>query len=250
MSKLKYCFLLSFILLFVKTSKSTTWETISSGFWNNPSIWSTGIAPPLVSADTFNITYHVAIQNNLAFNSGALLNIDSTGGICGHHKMTIYTGAKLMKYGILELDSLHISGGIGNLYSPGQVILTVNGYITGGSLSSFGCPFSVGPWFNCAQPEYSFVNGIEEINTLNSIQICPNPTNNYSTISYELFENCGVEILLLDVLGKEITLLKSNQSSGKYNLTINSNDLNLAKGMYFVKLKLDDEQKTIKLILR
>jgi hypothetical protein len=92
--------------------------------------------------------------------------------------------------------------------------------------------------------------GIDDSNSNNAFSIYPNPFTNTATITYSLKETADVEISLSDVLGKQVTLLKSNQASGTHELTINSDDLNLAKGMYFVKLKMNDEQKTIKLILR
>jgi hypothetical protein len=244
--------ILVFFLLFAKISNATTWQTVSSGFWNNASIWSTSIVPPSTSSDTFNIQYPVAIQNNLTFNSGAMLTIASAGGICGHYKMTLSSGAKLMKYGILELDSLYIPGGIVTCLAPGSVILTMNGILTlGGSLSVSGCSFAVGPWFNCQQPEYSFANGVEEINTLENISFFPNPFTANATISYELIESSKVDITVCDVLGKEISLYNNpNQTSGKHELQINSGNLQLAKGMYFVKMKTDNSQKIIKVIIK
>lgn len=92
--------------------------------------------------------------------------------------------------------------------------------------------------------------GIDDQNSINEFSIYPNPFSNTATITYSLKETADVEISLSDVLGKQISLLKSSQASGKYELQINSDDLKLAKGMYFVKLKMNDEQKTIKLILR
>lgn len=91
--------------------------------------------------------------------------------------------------------------------------------------------------------------GINEIDQT-GLSIYPNPFTNTTTITYNLKENSNVEISLCDVLGKEIRLLKSNQSSGKQEFTINSSDLGLSAGMYFVKFQMNDEQKTIKLILK
>lgn len=91
---------------------------------------------------------------------------------------------------------------------------------------------------------------IDEQISNNGLVVYPNPFTNTTTLTYNLNTNADVEISLCDVLGKEISLFKSNQSSGKHELAINSSDLGLAKGMYFVKLKMNEEQKTIKLILR
>ncbi len=103
----------------------------------------------------------------------------------------------------------------------------------------------VSTW-NCTM----LTTGINDVNSSNPFSIYPNPFTNTATLSYFLKENASVQITLCDVLGKEISLLKSNQASGAHELSINSEELNLSKGMYFVKLKMNEEQKTIKLILR
>lgn len=96
----------------------------------------------------------------------------------------------------------------------------------------------------------SVSTGIDNQNANGELNIYPNPFTNTATLSYNLNANADVEISLSDVLGKQISLLKTNQTSGKHELAINSADLGLAKGMYFVNLKMNEEQKTIKLILR
>jgi len=103
----------------------------------------------------------------------------------------------------------------------------------------------VSTW-NCTM----LTSGIDDQNANNPFSVYPNPFTNTTTLSYYLNVNADVEIYLCDVLGKQISLLASNQSSGKHELLINSDDLNLAKGMYFVKLNMNEEQKIIKLILR
>lgn len=77
--------------------------------------------------------------------------------------------------------------------------------------------------------------------------VYPNPFSNSAYVSYKLTENSNVEIILTDVLGKELLLFKSDQQQGNYELTINAKDLELAQGMYFVKLKTDKTQKVVKI---
>lgn len=93
--------------------------------------------------------------------------------------------------------------------------------------------------------------GITEQDGLNTISVSPNPFSNITNLSYNLTENSKITISLFDVLGKEIVLYKnSNQTSGKHELMINSNELQIAKGIYFVKLKTDKEVKTLKMVLK
>ena len=83
------------------------------------------------------------------------------------------------------------------------------------------------------------------------LSVYPNPFSNNATIAYQLTENSKIEITVCDVLGKEISLYNNaNQTAGKHELSMNSGNLQLAKGMYFVKMKTDSSQKVIKVIIK
>lgn len=229
MSAKKIFFTTIFTVLLAFIAKSTTWTTISNGFWNDPATWSTGIVPPLSSADSFNIKFPVAIQNNLTFNTGALLNIDSTGGICGHYKVTVKSGARISKFGILELDTLSIPGGIVTCQGPGQVILTCYGVISnGGSFSVNGCSLAVGPWFNCLQPAYAFVLGINEKDTNNPVVVYPNPNNGSFTLTYHL-SAVKAELKIINLLGENVYRQYLYGTEGSVEITISE----LRQGFYF-----------------
>ena len=67
-----------FTILAINSAFSSTWITISKGYWNNGSIWSTGMIPPYSSSDTIIIEHPVVFENNLYFNDGAFIQIDSS----------------------------------------------------------------------------------------------------------------------------------------------------------------------------
>jgi hypothetical protein len=93
--------------------------------------------------------------------------------------------------------------------------------------------------------------GINNQTSNSELSVYPNPFTNATTISYQLTENSKVDITMSDVLGKEISLYNNpNQTAGKHELKINSGDFELAKGMYFVKMKTDNSQKIIKVIIK
>jgi len=219
-------FILVFFALTFHLAKSTTWVTISSGFWNNPSTWSTGIVPPFNSSDTFRIKHPVAFGNNLVFNSGAFLKIDTTGGLCAHNSITLKSGAKCTMYGLLEIDSLLIPGGQASLLSPGAVTLTCYGILSLGGSLSVTSALMVGPWFSCRSPEFLFA-GIDELSKSISLKVYPNPTLNTLHIETQQneFENSEIEITnsigkcVLKTLYSE-TIDISKLSQGFYNLKI------------------------------
>nr|MBA3972305.1 T9SS type A sorting domain-containing protein [Bacteroidota bacterium] len=105
------------------------------------------------------------------------------------------------------------------------------------------------PVFTSNGQTVQLTTGINELGS-NSITVFPNPFTNTTNLSYYLTESSDVEITLTDVLGKQITLLNADKSQGKHELSINATEHNLAKGMYFIKLKTSSGQKTIKMILR
>jgi hypothetical protein len=230
------------ILIFAfQFTKAKTWTTISYGYWNSPSVWLGGIAPPLSCSDTFNIKHAVAIFNNVVFNSGSLLNIDTTGGICGHNNVSIKSGAKFYLRGIFQVDTLFVPGGKVYMYSPGSVTLTCSGIISnGGSMTISGASLVVGPWFNCRNPEYQFT-GIEELSDKTEIKLFPNPASQKLNI---LTENGSEnsEIIVINCLCEEILKIPftnsvdvSKLSAGFYYLRIASQN----KEIYYAKFIKD-----------
>jgi N-acetylmuramoyl-L-alanine amidase len=92
---------------------------------------------------------------------------------------------------------------------------------------------------------------VDELNAINTITIYPNPFTNNATVSYHLIANTSVKISLIDVLGKNVILYNnSNQTAGKHQFVINAADLQLSKGMYFLKLETEKNQRLVKTIVR
>ncbi len=221
-------------------TRAKTWTTISYGYWSSPTVWFGGIVPPLASSDTFNIKHPVAIYNDLFFNSGSFLRIDSSGGICGHNNITIKSGVNFIKYGILEIDSLFIPGGKVYMYAPGSVTLTCYGIVSsGGSILISGPLLMVGPWFNCRTPEFHFT-GIEEVNARQKIKLFPNPVSIALTIETELPVYEKAEIEIVNTLGQ--TILKTRFSN---HIDVS----NLRQGFYYLRIVSEsDEIHTMKFV--
>jgi hypothetical protein len=76
-----------------------------------------------------------------------------------------------------------------------------------------------------------------QINEYRLYQNYPNPFNPSTVISYSLLRNSFVSIKIFNILGKEVAaLINSVQTSGLHNITLNSNNLNLASGIYIYTL--------------
>ena len=97
----------------------------------------------------------------------------------------------------------------------------------------------------------SATTSIDEQTSANGLYVYPNPLTNLTNIAYQLNGNSKVEITITDVLGKEIILYSNpNQNSGKHKVSVNSADLKLSEGMYFVKLETDQGRKFVKVIVK
>lgn len=234
----KGLFFIIIIFCFISHINAVKWETISFGFWNNAAIWKSGIVPPSGGNDTFYIKHPVVFATNLAFNNGAYIKIDSTGGLCGHQKINLNPGSKLISYGILESDTLHVSGGQASLFTASQTTLTCYGIISNGG--SFFCSGSliVGPWFNCRSPEFSFA-GIDELNLLNEIRVFPNPAQTILKFDYPaILINASMKVTNLN--GK--TILESQLLQF---IDVSS----LPSGIYFLSISDENgKQKHFKII--
>lgn len=83
----------------------------------------------------------------------------------------------------------------------------------------------------------------------NQIKVFPNPASNQVTIQYNLVSNSNVSIELYDIFGKEIRTIQPTVSQGmdKHSYTVPLDDL--ASGMYFVKMKINNAESVIKLFV-
>jgi hypothetical protein len=223
-------FIIIIFLLAGGATKAVTWETVHRGNWSSTAVWLGGNVPPYSCADTILIKHPVVLDSTLSLNSGAHLHIDSMGGICGHQRITVGTGAKIISYGILELDSLVIPGGDVKCLVPGLVVLTHYGFLSNSGNMFTNCSFSVGPWFDCHLPEYSFALGMPSLNTTGGFAVFPNPFSAQATLQADLvFENAT--IMITNCLGQTVKQL--NNVSGH---TIALSREGLLPGLYFIRL--------------
>lgn len=88
-----------------------------------------------------------------------------------------------------------------------------------------------------------FALGINETNAI-QMAVYPNPVTSSSTLVYSIMQNAQVEISITDVLGKQVVIYSNNETAGKHELKLNA----LASGVYFVKIKANENAKTIKVI--
>lgn len=223
-----------FFVLIFESVQSTTWETISYGYWNDGLTWTTGVAPPYSSSDTFIIKHPIVYGDDLIFNSGASVQIDSAGGICGHHTVIVKQNAEIISYGIFEADTLLIEGGTVLFLQPGEVILTKHGQLTvTGAYMYVNCAMEVGLWFDCVQPQYSFATGIEEL-TMSSFRLYPNPATDKLEIEVPSNLNSPLNLKIFDISGKEL-IEQHYQISGSDIINVPLNEL--SNGYYYVQFR-------------
>lgn len=92
--------------------------------------------------------------------------------------------------------------------------------------------------------------GITEINEESNynIQLFPNPANDNVFFSYTLKETNKVRISILNVLGENLyTTVDEVELKGGHTQQLNVDDL--AKGIYFIELKVDNKSQLRKLII-
>ena len=96
-------------------------------------------------------------------------------------------------------------------------------------------------------------NSVEELTAINPktfdlYQNYPNPFNPATTISYSISEAGFVTIKIYDIPGNEIaTLVKEEQIAG--NSQIKFDAANLTTGIYFCRLHINSNAKTMKMVL-
>ncbi|MBA4241881.1 MAG: hypothetical protein C0448_14240, partial [Sphingobacteriaceae bacterium] len=102
-----------------------------------------------------------------------------------------------------------------------------------------------------------YIKPIGEITTIknnnsllhNSISVFPNPAASFINIQYELIQSATVQIELYDIIGNKIQDISpiSALEKNKYNHYLKTE--HLSSGIYFIKVKINNSENTIKLIL-
>jgi spore germination protein YaaH len=96
---------------------------------------------------------------------------------------------------------------------------------------------------------YLMSTDITESNILSELNIYPNPTNDKTTISLVSNNTQSLSYKLYDALGKLIEEKKLEIISGINTLEINTKQLQLSNGIYFIKLIISGKEITKKLVI-
>ena len=82
------------------------------------------------------------------------------------------------------------------------------------------------------------------------LKISPNPFKEELVISFTLSKDEGIKLSVMDLLGKESVILPVKEfNRGEHSLIINASDLNLSKGVYFIKMTMGDKIAVRKVVL-
>jgi hypothetical protein len=128
---------------------------------------------------------------------------------------------------------------------PGLNMTGSYNFTISGGTSASGFDFKVG--FDSIHPTGSITSIQPIIINKGFVSAYPNPFSTNTTIEVEMIENNNVEINVFNILGERIVELvneKLNTGTHTFNFSAES----YAKGIYFAKIKIDNEEQVIKLI--
>ena len=91
---------------------------------------------------------------------------------------------------------------------------------------------------------------ISDINkNKNKLSVNPNPYNNQTTITLDIAEKSDVLMELFSIYGKKLaTIEQGNKAEGIYNYLFSAKSLNLASGMYFIHLSVNETHMIHKIV--
>jgi hypothetical protein len=92
------------------------------------------------------------------------------------------------------------------------------------------------------------ITGINELSDVSTISVQPNPFSENTTLSFELGKSQEIKITLTDMIGKEIIISDMTYEAGKHNIFIDSEKMNLSKGVYIVKFSSEKNSASVKFI--
>ena len=88
------------------------------------------------------------------------------------------------------------------------------------------------------------------ISKATDLKIAPNPAKDQLNIDYNVNASADVEISVFDLTGKKVkTLLKEKQDKGEYELPVSVQTEGFNKGIYFIKLTVNNNSIVKKLVV-
>ncbi len=92
------------------------------------------------------------------------------------------------------------------------------------------------------------ITGVEEIKSISSINLFPNPMNGQAKLELETSKRTDLKITMYDITGKEILVIANTEvASGKHNFNIDATEI--PSGLYFTVIKTNDFNKIIKTVI-
>jgi hypothetical protein len=193
-----------------------------------------------------------AFQFTIQYDPEQLTIADVTGWYAGIDAVTVGTPAPGLITFVWAADLAGISINDGTLCN-----LHFISNSTGGSVVSFaGNPTQIEfTEYNGTTFEPVFVNGVLgsptgiEATDRAAFNIYPNPVSNQATITYTIQSDCDVTLAVFNAMGQEIMVLSNvtGQNAGTYSVKFDGTGLNT--GVYYCKLKLNDNTLVKKLVL-
>ena len=99
-----------------------------------------------------------------------------------------------------------------------------------------------------AELAYGMFVDVPELPEADDITVYPNPVSKTANIEFELNGKTRVNAAVYDMLGREITdLYNGEMNSGRQRIRMDVSGM--SKGMYFVKLRFNDEIVTKKVMV-
>lgn len=241
----------------IATGTNLKWYTTATGGPGS----TTAPTPATASAGT--TSYYVSQSNNCGEGIRAVVNVIVTATPAAPTGLTVtnisinsavlnWTAATGVFYSVdykTSSSSTWINAATG--INSGSIPLTNLGPATVYDWRvSANCSATTVNNYTAAQFTTSSHNGqITDLKDGYGIKISPNPVNRDAVIDYILSGNGQVTIEVFNPQGQRLqVLLNTNQANGQYQLLIDGQLNNLAKGLYFILLKQNKKGNVVKFV--
>ncbi len=246
------------------SSSNTNWQQTNTAFASgNNSAFVSESAAPSSTVDLYSPTYDFGSSPNLALTfkwAGAERDQTTTSSDALSLYFSTNCGAtwvpRLSKF--IKSSSAGVSGVVNGNFAPTpsqfhQEVISIGNLSTYNNvLLRFRYVTELGSSNNFYLDDInlsSITNLKEKYNNVLNFSVFPSPANENISVTFDLLEEKKVEITLIDILGKTVKYIAKQQlNNGNHTLTIPVHDL--SKGIYFVKLNVDELTTTEKIIVQ